>query len=101
MLHINGVYTQRYKRFKKFDWLLFRGRFKAILVDQDGYLLQFLRYMHRNPIDMRNPLIIQLSDYYWSSYASYISKAKPIEWLAQNFTFKILCYADKHKGYAN
>ena len=40
MRHINGVYTQRYTRMKRTDGPLFRGRYKAILVSQDEYLLQ-------------------------------------------------------------
>ena len=67
MRHINGVYTQRYNRLKKTDGSLFRGRFKAILVDQDNYLLQLTRYIHRNPKEMKRPLVTQLADYSWSS----------------------------------
>ncbi len=37
MRHINGLYTQRYNRLRKTDGPLFRGRYKAILVDADAY----------------------------------------------------------------
>jgi hypothetical protein len=37
MRHINGLYTQRYNRLKKTDGPLFRGRYKAILVEADSY----------------------------------------------------------------
>lgn len=50
MRHINGVYTQRYNRKRKTDGQLFRGRYKSILVDADNYLLELLRYIHRNPV---------------------------------------------------
>jgi len=33
MRHVNGVYTQRYNRLKNTDGSLFRGRFKAVLVE--------------------------------------------------------------------
>jgi len=36
----------------------FRGRFKSILVEKDAYIIQLSRYIHRNPIDMKNPLIL-------------------------------------------
>jgi len=36
MRHINGVYTQRYNRLNSSDGLLFRGRFKSIIVDSDA-----------------------------------------------------------------
>ena len=34
MRHINGLYTQRYNRMRKTDGPLFRGRYKAILVEE-------------------------------------------------------------------
>ena len=54
MRHINGVYTQRDNRLKKTDGPLFRGRYKAILIDHDAYLLQLSRYIHRNPVEMKH-----------------------------------------------
>lgn len=63
MRHINGVYTQRYNRLKRTDGPLFRGRYKAILVDEDSYLLQLSRYIHRNPIEMKQPLVSGLENY--------------------------------------
>jgi len=34
---------------------LFQGRYKAILVDADSYLLELLRYIHLNPVrEMRD-----------------------------------------------
>ena len=75
MRHINGVYTQRYNRLRKTDGPLFRGRFKAIVVDADAYLLQLSRYIHRNPIETNTPLVKRLERYKWSSYPSYVGKA--------------------------
>jgi len=56
MHHVNGVFTQRYNRMRKTDGPLFRGRYKSILVDEDAYLLQLSRYIHRNPIEMKKPV---------------------------------------------
>ena len=53
MRHINGVYTQRFNRTHGFDGQLFRGRYKSIIVDGDSYLLQLVRYIHRNPVTGR------------------------------------------------
>jgi hypothetical protein len=38
MRHIDGVYTQRFNRYHKRVGPLFRGRYKAILIDADVYL---------------------------------------------------------------
>jgi putative transposase len=35
MRHIDGLYTQRFNRHHKRDGSLFRGRYKAILVDEE------------------------------------------------------------------
>ena len=45
MRHLNGVFTQRYNIQQKCDGTLFRGRYKSILVEEDSYLLQLVRYI--------------------------------------------------------
>ena len=50
MRHINGVYTQRFNRRHGLVGHLFQGRFKAILVDRDAYLMALCRYVERNPV---------------------------------------------------
>jgi len=100
MRHINGVYTQRHNRLKKTDGPLFQGRYKAILVDRDVYLLQLTRYIHRNPIEMKRPTVSQLSEYHWSSYPAYIGKAKPQKWLEREMTYHMLDSKQRYKGYA-
>jgi len=83
MRHINGVYTQRYNARNGCDGTLFRGRYKAILIDGDSYLLELVRYIHRNPL--RAGIIDKLKDYSWSSHKGYISKAKKWEWLHKHY----------------
>ncbi len=79
MRHIGGVYTQRYNRKKKTDGQLFRGRYKAILVDHDAYLLQLSKYIHRNPSEAG--MVEAEGDYVWSSYPAYIGFAHADSWL--------------------
>ena len=43
MRHINGVYTQRFNRSHDTDGQLFRGRYKAVLVEDDSHLLEVMR----------------------------------------------------------
>jgi putative transposase len=50
MRHLNGVYTQLFNRRHGLVGDLFQGRFKAILVDTDSYLLTLCRYVERNPV---------------------------------------------------
>jgi REP element-mobilizing transposase RayT len=88
MRHINAVYTQRYNRAHNCDGQLFRGRFKSILVDGDTYLLQLVRYIHRNPL--RSNLISDLDSYKWSSHVGYISTAAKWNWLYKDFVLAML-----------
>ena len=82
MRHIDGLYTQRHNRRARTDGPLFRGRYKAVLVDETSYLLQVSRYIHRNPVETRTPLVRRLSGWRWSSYRAYVGKEKPPAWLA-------------------
>jgi len=79
MRHISGVYTQRYNRLRSTDGPLFRGRYKAVVIETDSYQLQLSRYIHRNPIESR--LVAQLEDYPWSSYPVYLNKGPRPDWL--------------------
>jgi len=87
MRHINGIYTQRYNARNGCDGTLFRGRYKSIVVDADSYLLELVRYIHRNPL--RAGIVAKLDDYEWSSHKGYVSKAKKWEWLHKNYILGI------------
>ena len=86
MRHINGVYTQRFNRKFDTDGTIFRGRYKAILVDADNYLLELVRYIHKNPVSAG--IVTDHSDYPWSSNNDYLSKEK--SWLYRSFVFSLL-----------
>ncbi len=73
MRHLNGVYTQRFNRTYEMDGALFRGRYKAVLIDADSHLLEVLRYIHRNPVHAG--LVNDLKDFAWSSHRGYLSDA--------------------------
>jgi putative transposase len=99
MRHINGVYTQRYNHLQSTDGPLFRGRYKAILIDHDAYLLQVSRYIHRNPIELKDPLVEQLEDYPWSSYPAYVGHKKPQDWLERKTIYQMSGHKQRYKGY--
>jgi REP-associated tyrosine transposase len=80
MRHLNGVYTQKANRTRKSDGPLFRGRYKALLVQSDEYLLELVRYIHMNPVEAglcRHP-----SDHRWTSHRAYLFKGLRPKWLA-------------------
>ncbi len=79
MRHLNGVYTQRFNRYHKKDGSLFRGRYKAILVQEDEYLTHLIRYIHLNPIQAN--LTEDLSKYPWTSHRDYLKGRDQSPWL--------------------
>ncbi|MDX2346195.1 MAG: transposase [Legionella sp.] len=104
MRHINGVYTQRYNKRHGKDGALFRGRYKAILVDSDAYLLHLSKYIHLNPITAK--MVAALEQYEWSSYSAYIDKIKAPSWLIKDEVYgqltqhqaKAIAYSQFMKG---
>jgi len=87
MRHLNGIYTQRFNQNHRTEGQLFKGRYKAILVDGDDYLLQLVRYIHLNPL--RAKMVKDIDDFEWSSHSGYISEAKEWEWLHKYFILRI------------
>ena len=48
--HLNGVYTQAFNRRHHWVGHLFQGRYKAIIVEKEKYLLDLCRYVVLNPV---------------------------------------------------
>jgi REP element-mobilizing transposase RayT len=82
MRHLDGIYTQRYNRRHGRDGPLFRGRYTAIVVDGETYLLAVARYIHQNPVAAG--LVRSAEAYRWSSCRLYVTEAKPPAWLETN-----------------
>ena len=80
MRQLNGVYTQatncRYGRVGH----LFQGRYKAILVDGDSYLLELTRYVVLNPV--RAGMVASPVEWRWSSFRDMLGERTPPDWLA-------------------
>lgn len=46
--HLNGLYTGYFNRSHRRVGHLFQGRYKAILIEKESYLLELSRYIHLN-----------------------------------------------------
>jgi putative transposase len=79
MRHVNGVYTQTFNRRHSADGPLFQGRFKAILVDREVYLLRLCRYVERNPVATKQ--VKTAGAWEWSSYRAHAGDAPTPIWL--------------------
>ena len=79
MRHIGSVYTQWFNRTHKSDGQLFRGRYKAVLIEEERYLLGLVRYIHRNPL--KAGIAETMDGYMWSSHHAYVSNSAKWDWL--------------------
>lgn len=80
MRQLNGTFTQAINRKYQRVGHLFQGRYKAILVDKDAYLLELSRYIVLNPV--RAKRVQRLEDWPWSSWHAVMGVAVSPSWLA-------------------
>ncbi len=79
MRQLNGVYTQRFNRRHARVGHVFQGRYKAIIVQKDSYLLELARYIVLNPVRAR--MVRRAQDWPWSSYRATAGLAEHPQWL--------------------
>ena len=83
MRQLNGVYTQRFNRAHARVGHVFQGRYKAILVERDNYLLELARYVVLNPL--RAKMVRRLVAWPWSSYLATCGQAASPPWLQMDW----------------
>ena len=88
MRRFNVSYTTFYNRRHRRSGHLYQGRFKAILVEADSYLLELSRYVHLNPVrveGMRRKAMAEqaryLRRYGWSSLEGYLRGSRRKFWV--------------------
>jgi putative transposase len=91
MQNVSFRYTRYINARKKRIGHLFQGRYKAILVDADNYLLELVRYIHNNPVRAR--ITETIDQYAWSSHRIYLG-LDTVPWLSQDL---ILSQFSKHE----
>lgn len=83
MRQLNGIYTQQFNRRHARVGHVLQGRYKAILVDKDNYLLELCRYIVLNPVKagmVRGP-----KEWQWSSYKDTAGYGKGISCLTKDW----------------
>ena len=96
MQYLNGVYAQRFNVVQDRCGPLFQGRYKAILVDSDEYLLTVSRYIHLNPVDAN--IVYRPEHFRWSSYRAYLLDSGP-SWLHKEEILNCFQQIRPHKEY--
>lgn len=88
MRHFNVSYTVYFNRRHRRVGHLYQGRFKAIVVEADSYLLELSRYVHLNPVRLKGfkgqsyrERLKYLGGYRWSSLEGYLHGLKKKHWV--------------------
>jgi REP element-mobilizing transposase RayT len=88
MRHFNISYTAAYNRRHSRVGHLYQGRFKAILIDADNYLLELSRYVHLNPVRVASykrkddrEKFKDVEGYQWSSVGGYLGSLQKQFWI--------------------
>lgn len=76
---------------------LFQGRFKAMVVENDAYMVELSCYIHRNPV--RAGIVERLIDYPWSSYPVYAYGKKGPDWLKTDLILSYFGGRGCHQAY--
>jgi len=79
MRHLNGVYTQRFNRRHSRSGHVFQGRYKAVLIDRDAYLLEVARYVVLNPV--RAGMVSHPASWPGCSYGATVGTVQAPDWL--------------------
>ena len=104
MRQLNGRYTQKFNREHRRVGHVFQGRYKAILIDKNSYLLELSRYIVLNPVRAR--MVHSAIDWPWSSYRATVGKqSKPswlnTDWLLAGFSQRKLIAIEKYKQFVS
>ena len=89
MQNLSFRYTRWINKRQKRIGHLFQGRYKAILVDRDSYLLELVRYIHLNPVRAR--LVRDPAAYRWSGHRAYLGR-EDIPWLTTDTVLSQLAH---------
>ncbi|MGD0958784.1 MAG: transposase [Methylomonas sp.] len=83
MRQLNGVYTQRFNRGHQRVGHVFQGRYKAIIVQKESYLLEVARYIVLNPV--RAQMVNNPADWPWSNYRATAGFCDSPPWLTTDW----------------
>ncbi|MDQ6990912.1 MAG: transposase [Mariprofundaceae bacterium] len=81
MQNLSFRYTRWFNKHQNRIGHLFQGRFKALLIDEESYLLELVRYTHLNPV--RAGMLNKPSAYLWSSHLAYTGEQE-LPWLTSD-----------------
>jgi putative transposase len=93
MRQLNGVYTQRFNRSHGRVGRVFQGRYKAVFVEKESYLLELSRYIVLNPVRAR--MVHSAGEWSWSSYQATAGLSPALPFLATDWL--LACFGHQKK----
>jgi putative transposase len=102
MRRVNSLYSLTFNQRHRRHGHVFEGRFFAVHVDRDAYLLEVCRYVDLNPV--RAGLVESPAQWRWSSHRAHVGSTPAPPWLATSELHGILMgqmsLDDTHMGEA-
>ncbi|MBR7632642.1 hypothetical protein [Janthinobacterium lividum] len=83
MRQLNGFYDQYFNPHHQLFGHVLQGRYKAILVQKENYLLELARYIVLNPVWAH--MVTSPDDWYWSSHHNVLDDAMLPCWLTRDW----------------
>ncbi len=94
MAIVNRRYTDYFKKKYRYSGFLYDSRYFAKMVTSPAALLAVSRYIHRNPIETKVPIVERLERYRHSSYPFYYTDTES-SYLIFGFRFIAIFIAHK------
>ncbi|MHC4469907.1 MAG: transposase [Planctomycetota bacterium] len=93
---VQNEYVRWFNRRHKRDGSLFRGRFGSALVTTEGYLIDLVRYIDRNPVEAR---VVKSAGMYPFGSAIHYARERGPRWLTRDRLESIVCLSGGLRTY--
>jgi REP element-mobilizing transposase RayT len=102
MHFLNSVYAQKHNERHERVGHLLQGRYHAVIVDKEEYLLEVCRYIVLNPV--RAGMVEDPAHYKWSSYLDILNRRKAASFLDTSYVLSLFSQpgrndADEYKTF--
>ena len=102
MRQLNGLYSQEFNRRHKLVGHVLQGRYKAVLVQKEAYLLELSRYVVLNPV--RAAMVSMPEEWRWSSYNATMGLCaaaawQDVGWLLHQFGEEPECAREHYRSF--
>lgn len=97
MKFVSENYTRGFNKSHGYNGALFADRFFSKQIDNDEYLLNASRYIHRNPLELG----LKIDPYPWSSYPIYTGRLPSPHWISTKQTLRLIGGVDNYRRFVD